>query len=69
MPPQSLSELACFFFAVFGRRNIRAASVLVGQRPRGLAVANEVKVERHRGFNRFTLSETMGMMSYPPTNR
>jgi len=46
---QSFSQLLCFPFTVLGQRNIRAARMLVGQRPGGFTVPNKIKVEGHGG--------------------
>jgi hypothetical protein len=45
---QALIELTRLFFAMFGQRNIGSTSVLVGDRPDGFAVTNEVKMKSHR---------------------
>jgi hypothetical protein len=46
---QSPSKLPRLLFAIFSQRNIGTTGVLVGERPGGFTVPDEIKVEGHSG--------------------
>jgi len=62
--PQPWSKFARLGFAFRGQRNIRSTGMLAGERPRGSAVSNEIKLqERILGGNQFAFAMSSSAVS------